>query len=234
MFETLGSNCQLLESLWFHPWYATGLASQCLFRMDPVLAVPLSFHNFWVTVLCIPVVVWAAQISYRLLIAVFLHYRLNTSRPLVLDRMSIFVDDLQQLIRQHFNQILRIRRTVPSKMVSKVQLMVHIQPESLTVQSDSGDRISLQFSVDASQPCAAVLFWGVTNQACQELLRRASERHGPEGLAFLDPERASSVFPSGQYAHRSTAAFPAGLGQPVRVGKARALAKLLKSFEGCK
>jgi len=185
--------------------------------MDPVLAVPLSFHNFWVTVLCIPVVVWAAQISYRLLIAVFLHYRLNTSRPLVLDRMSIFVDDLQQLIRQHFNQILRIRRTVPSKMVSKVQLMVHIQPESLTVQSDSGDRISLQFSVDASQPCAAVLFWGVTNQACQELLRRASERHGPEGLAFLDPERASSVFPSGQYAHRSTAAFPAGLGQPVRV-----------------
>ena len=112
--------------------------------------------------------------------------------------------------------------------------MVHIQPESLTVQSDSGDRISLQFSVDASQPCAAVLFWGVTNQACQELLRRASERHGPEGLAFLDPERASSVFPSGQYAHRSTAAFPAGLGQPVRVGKARALAKLLKSFEGCK
>ena len=104
MFETLGSNCQLLESLWFHPWYATGLASQCLFRMDPVLAVPLSFHNFWVTVLCIPVVVWAAQISYRLLIAVFLHYRLNTSRPLVLDRMSIFVDDLQQLIRQHFNR----------------------------------------------------------------------------------------------------------------------------------
>ncbi|CAE7489064.1 LUL1, partial [Symbiodinium sp. CCMP2456] len=205
------------ESLWFHPWYATGLASQCpdgacLFRMDPVLAVPLSFHNFWVTVLCIPVVVWAAQISYRLLLAVFLHYRLNTSRPLVLDRMSIFVDDLQQLIRQHFNQILRIRRTVPSKMVSKVQLMVHVQPESLAVQSDSGDRISLQFSVDASQPCAAMFFWGVTNQACQQLLLL-----GSEGLAFLDPERAASVFPSGQYAHRSTAAFPAGLGQPVRL-----------------
>ena len=113
--------------------------------MDPVLAVPLSFHNFWVTVLCIPVLVWALQIGYRLLVAVFLHYRLNMSRPLVLDRMSIFADDFQQIIRQHFNQILRIRRTVPSKMIPQVQLIVHVQPESVAAQPDpAGDRLSVE------------------------------------------------------------------------------------------
>ncbi|CAE7040749.1 LUL1 [Symbiodinium natans] len=189
--------------------------------MDPVLAVPLSFHNFWVTVLCIPVVVWAVQIGCRILVAVFLHYRLNLSRPLVLEGMSIFVDDFQQLIRQHFNQILRIRRTVPSKEISQMQVKVHVQPESLAVQFLTGDsdRVIVQFSADASQPCTVSLFWGVTGLACQDMIRRATERRGQEGqLVFADLERAASaVFPSGQYAHRSSATIPAGLGQKVRL-----------------
>ena len=208
--------------------------------MDPVLAVPLSFHNFWVTVLCIPVVVWAVQIGCRILVAVFLHYRLNLSRPLVLEGMSIFVDDFQQLIRQHFNQILRIRRTVPSKEISQMQVKVHVQPESLAVQFLTGDsdRVIVQFSADASQPCTVSLFWGVTGLACQDMIRRATERRGQEGqLVFADLERAASaVFPSGQYAHRSSATIPAGLGQKVRLGKAHTHAHAILTLKpnGCR
>ena len=34
------------------------------------------------------------------------------------------------LIRQHFNQILRIRRTVPPKLVSRCEVFAHVHPET--------------------------------------------------------------------------------------------------------
>eukprot|EP00434_Breviolum_minutum_P013445 symbB.v1.2.011852.t1/scaffold801.1/size161289/8 len=75
-----------------------------------------------------------------------------------------------QLIRQHFNQILRMRRTVPAKEVPQHQMRVHLHPESLQV-ANSNDKVVLQFLFDASVECSISFYWGATVDACNKLLK---------------------------------------------------------------
>eukprot|EP00438_Fugacium_kawagutii_P032487 Skav233887 [mRNA] locus=scaffold435:139642:140760:- [translate_table: standard] len=84
------------------------------------------------------------------------------------------------LIRQHFNQILRIRRTVPPKLVSRQEVFAHVHPESIRCvwngEEDSGGGpmgFGVEFDIDASVPCCVQLYWGVNAQACNDLMQKS-------------------------------------------------------------
>ena len=49
--------------------------------------------------------------------------------------MSLFKGDLRALLRNHFNQIMRIRRTVPPVPVKRLAAAVNVLPESCSLTS---------------------------------------------------------------------------------------------------
>ncbi|CAK9089670.1 unnamed protein product [Durusdinium trenchii] len=95
------------------------------------------------------------------------------------------------LIRQHFNQILRIRRTVPPKLVSRCEVFAHVHPESIRClwvgEEESGGGpmgFGVEFDIDASVPCCVQLYWGLSATACNDLAHRGQ-------LDFLTAPRGS-------------------------------------------
>mmetsp|Transcript_51361 Transcript_51361/g.159225 ORF Transcript_51361/g.159225 Transcript_51361/m.159225 type:complete len:286 (+) Transcript_51361:1279-2136(+) len=84
--------------------------------------------------------------------------------------MSIYAEDLQQLIRQHFNQILRMRRMVPPREVPRHAVQCHVRPESLEVIGD--ELLGVRFVMDSQLPCVVRLYWGASVSACQSLCRQ--------------------------------------------------------------
>ncbi|CAJ1413499.1 unnamed protein product [Effrenium voratum] len=119
--------------------------------------------------------VWVLQIAFRLGAAALVHYRLSSSRPVVLERMSIYASEFQMLIRQHFNQVLRMRQAVPARTLAAVPVGAHLQPESLHLE-ESPDQVIVRFRADAKAPAQVSIFWGVTMQACNELATREDLR----------------------------------------------------------
>lgn len=134
--------------------------------------VPWGFHNLFVAAVILLISAWAAKVAYQLLVLAVLHRRLAFHPALQLNRMSIYAKDFQQLIRQHLNQILRMRRTVPWREASRHMLAAHLQPESLQAVG-AGSRLGLTFTVDALEACRARLYWGVSVTACDGLLQQA-------------------------------------------------------------
>ena len=151
------------------------------------------FHNVFVFGILTLVVAWVAKVVYQLTRAVELNVRLSRARSLQLEAMSIYVHDFQMLIRQHFNQILRLRRTVPPKPVVRHELTTHVHPESISClwvgEEDSGGGpmgFGVEFDIDASAPCCVRLYWGLSVQACNEFVQRSqapeqSRRHASTG-----------------------------------------------------
>eukprot|EP00931_Biecheleriopsis_adriatica_P103532 TRINITY_DN78356_c0_g1_i1.p1 TRINITY_DN78356_c0_g1~~TRINITY_DN78356_c0_g1_i1.p1 ORF type:complete len:372 (+),score=59.93 TRINITY_DN78356_c0_g1_i1:164-1117(+) len=97
------------------------------------------------------------------------------SRPLALERMSVYAKDFQVLIRQHFNQILRMRRSIPPREAPRHNLLVHLQPETLEVHGSSDGRTIVKFAYDALAPCSVRLYWGVSLAACNRLMPQNSQ-----------------------------------------------------------
>ena len=111
---------------------------------------------------------------------------------LFLDRMSLYAADLQDIIRQHFNQLLRIRPTVPAREVAQLQVLAHLQPESLRCSRslvDAAGTLTLSFTVNSSHPYTVILFWG---QSCHDLLQLV-ENEGP----YPASGRMAGDFPAG-------------------------------------
>ena len=138
------------------------------------------FHNVFVFGILGLVVAWVAKVVFQLVRAVELNVRLSRARSLQLEAMSIYVHDFQMLIRQHFNQILRLRRTVPPKLVTRHELTTHVHPESISCmwvgEEDSGGGpmgFGVEFDIDASAPCCVRLYWGVSAQACNDFVQRS-------------------------------------------------------------
>uniref|UniRef100_A0A7S4SQ33 RING-type domain-containing protein n=1 Tax=Alexandrium monilatum TaxID=311494 RepID=A0A7S4SQ33_9DINO len=148
-------------------WASQAMLAEGFEYKDPV---PLGFHNLFVLIVLLLVSLWAARVLHRVWSVVLIHRRLAQSRPLALDSMSIYAQELQQLIRQHFNQILRMRRAVPPREVSRHTVQCHVRPESLEAVGD--ELLGVRFLVDALHPCAVRLYWGVSVPACQSLLRQ--------------------------------------------------------------
>ncbi|CAJ1402720.1 unnamed protein product [Effrenium voratum] len=138
--------------------------------MDPIFRVPLSFHNFVVLAVTLPVILWIAKVAYQLAMVVLIHHRLHLSRPICLAKMSIHAQEFQWLIRQHFNQILRMRRSVPAKQVPQLEVLVHLHPESLRLVS-SEEEVTLEFTFDSSAPCCISVYWGLSPAAWDKLVR---------------------------------------------------------------
>ena len=141
------------------------------------------FHNLFVLFILALVTAWVAKVAYQIFKAAEVHFRLTRSRSLQLEAMSIYAEDFMVLIRQHFNQILRIRRTVPPKLVTRQEVFAHVHPESIRClwvgEEDSGGGpmgFGVEFDIDASVPCCVQLYWGVNAQACNDLHRS----HGSE------------------------------------------------------
>ncbi|CAK0908893.1 unnamed protein product [Prorocentrum cordatum] len=152
---------------------------------DGVEPFPRDFHNLFVIVVFTLVLAWMAKVLYQLFRAADLNARLSRSQSLQLEGMSFYASDFQMLIRQHFNQILRIRRTVPPKPVARHALSIHLHPDTIGVLSGSGppgDRASgafgVQFACDALVPCCVKLFWGVSVPACNQFVHRL--QHGSQ------------------------------------------------------
>lgn len=137
--------------------------------MEPGASIPWGFHNFFVLIIAVLLSLWTLKVGYRFFTVVRILCRLATSRPLALDRMSIYAREFQLLIRLHFNQILRIRRTVTPTQAACHHLLAHINPESIQVESSG----KLGFTLDASSNCAVRLFWGVPLPDCNKLLQQA-------------------------------------------------------------
>lgn len=138
------------------------------------------FHNLFVMLLLALLAAWVAKVVYQIFRAAEVHFRLTRSRSLQLEAMSIYAQDFLILIRQHFNQILRIRRTVPPKLVSRQEVFAHVHPESIRClwvgEEDSGGGpmgFGVEFDIDASVPCYVQLYWGVNAQACNDLMQRS-------------------------------------------------------------
>lgn len=145
--------------------------------------IPLSLHNLWVSILMLLMLAWLLQVAYRIFKAHRIQWRMRRSEmgPLFLDGLSLYTTDLQEIIRQHFNQLLRIRPTVPARDIAKVKILAHLQPESLqcskVVEVDVSSMVSvtklrLVFKVDSLQPFKVQLFWG---QRCHDLLLQLAD-----------------------------------------------------------
>lgn len=149
----------------------------------PSQPLPRNLHNLFCIVLSGFVVAWAVKISLQLLKVGDLKVRLARAQSLQLEGMSVYADDFQLLIRQHFNQILRIRRTVPPKPMSRYSMSIHIHPDSMAVCSGdappqgenparSSGAFGVKFTADAMAPCSVRLFWGVSAAACNEFVQK--------------------------------------------------------------
>lgn len=142
--------------------------------------VPYSqgFHNLFVMSVMAFLCAWIAKVAYQICTAHDLNKRLQSNQSLQLENMSIYAQDFQILIRQHFNQILRIRRTVPAMPVQRLALSVHVRPESMRTWFGEGGRAAgstlcgVQFEVDTLAQCSIQLFWGVPVRACNEVIQR--------------------------------------------------------------
>lgn len=156
--------------------------------MESGTSIPWGFHNFFVLIIAVLLSLWTLKVGYRLFTVVRILCRLATSRPLALDRMSIYAREFQLLIRQHFNQILRIRRTVAPTQAACHHLLAHVNPESIRVETSG----KLGFTLDASSPCAVRLFWGVPLLACNKLLQHAEggSKEGERGSLWTSQRMA--------------------------------------------
>lgn len=147
-------------------------------RLEAEEPLPHGFHNLFVILIIGIIVLWILKVAWQLFRAADLNARLANHQSLQLEGMSIYANDFQMLIRQHFNQILRIRRTVPPKPVPRHSLSIHVHPDSLTVHfsGEGADRaqgaFGVQFTVDAVVPCCVKLYWGVSLAACNEFGRQ--------------------------------------------------------------
>lgn len=175
---------------------------------------PLGLHNFIVVVVLILLLSWAVKVGYQLAQTITIQRRLVDSRPISLERMSLHAEDFQLLIRQHFNQILRMRRTVPAREVARHLLQSHVQPESLKVVQDEEGRISVSFLVDSSSQCAVRLYWGVGVSACNALLRHAADHEEAlwPGRAGAWMSRPGGSPPRGYAAAAQSSAATTGTG----------------------
>merc|ERR1719160_287375 len=117
--------------------------------------LPHGFHNLFVILVMGTILLWMLKVAWQLFRAFDLNQRLSNHQSLQLEGMSIYANDFQMLIRQHFNQILRIRRTVPPKRVARHSLSIHVHPDSVTAYAGEGAEkaqgaFGVQFTVDAS------------------------------------------------------------------------------------
>lgn len=137
--------------------------------------VPWAYHNLFVVIVAGFTLLWIAKVIHQLTQAALLRRSLDTSRPLALHRMSVYMEDFQLIIRQHFNQILRMRRTVAPGEAARYAILAHLRPESLSTFEEFG-QLGLQFVVDTLAPCAVKLYWGVSEAACQAFLQQQNQQ----------------------------------------------------------
>eukprot|EP00931_Biecheleriopsis_adriatica_P012073 TRINITY_DN11316_c0_g1_i2.p1 TRINITY_DN11316_c0_g1~~TRINITY_DN11316_c0_g1_i2.p1 ORF type:complete len:551 (+),score=94.52 TRINITY_DN11316_c0_g1_i2:40-1692(+) len=137
------------------------------------------FHNLFVLIVLTLLLLWTGKVSYQLYRALDLHTRLMRSQSLQLEGMSVYARDFQMLIRQHFNQILRIRRTVPAKLVMRQELLAHLHPDSIGCvwvgeEESCGGPLGfgVEFTIDTQVPCCVRLYWGVSVQACNDFVQQ--------------------------------------------------------------
>ncbi|CEL93991.1 unnamed protein product [Vitrella brassicaformis CCMP3155] len=154
--------------------------------------LPPGAHNTLVIALIVFVVLWITKITIQTLRLFELHQKILTQEALYLDGMSSYAKDFQRLVRAHFNQILRMRRTVPPTTVPRVSVFVAVDAASLRVVSDTspghGARVGVQFRFDASVPCSITLYWGASLHLLHRLLKVVEEP--PESAS--ERERAAS------------------------------------------
>jgi len=132
--------------------------------------VPWGYHNIFVLSVMFLTLLWIAKVGHQIWDVAVIRQRLTLNRPLHLQHMSIYAKTFQQLFRQHFNQILRMRRMVPPREVSRQALCVHMHPETLVAVGE--EQLGVRFTVDSLAPFVMRLYWGVPIAACNALLRQ--------------------------------------------------------------
>jgi len=166
-----------------------------------------AWHNFFVAVMMLLFAAWGAKVGWQLLNLAMLSQQMEgQGRPLQLQRMSIYAEDFGTLIRQHFNQILRMRQTVPPQPMPRYNLVSHVDPNSIQLVNANG-AYGASFVVDAAVPCRARLYWGVQAAACEDLPERLREGRGKapssaeRGASASSFSAARSLLELGQNLH---------------------------------
>lgn len=142
-------------------------------------ALSKGFHNLFVIFVFTVLWIWISRVVLQFRRVLDLLENLRSRHVLPLSGTSIYAEDFQELIPQHFFHILRIRGFIRGQPVKRLALFSHLQPESLSAfrtQTANEDLFGINFSIDVSAPCSVRLFWGVSVAACNRLYRRLSEK----------------------------------------------------------
>lgn len=171
-------------------------------NLEPLDGIPWSLHNLWVALLILLIAAWLLQVLYRLVMAqvILCRMRRASERGIFLDRMSFYASNLQEIIRQHFNQLLRIRPAVPARDVAQLKVSVHLQPESLRcseVLVDGLAHLQLSFLANSLEPFH-VMLWD--ERRCNSWIDSFMREDSPNQFEPSDKLR------------------PAGCGQEVAIG----------------
>eukprot|EP01066_Platyproteum_vivax_P003450 Platyproteum_vivax@DN14373_c0_g1_i1.p1 len=144
--------------------------------MASIASLPPGIHNFLVFCFLMSLSAWLAHIVYTLWKCQIIIQTVSRRQALYLDGMAIYANDFQQLIWNHFNQILRIRRTVPPVAVPCVVSSVTLQPS--TLKFDVKDNaLNVSFTFQSSVASTAQVYWGASVTAMNQLLEAADERN---------------------------------------------------------
>eukprot|EP00916_Digyalum_oweni_P005378 GHVL01009409.1.p1 GENE.GHVL01009409.1~~GHVL01009409.1.p1 ORF type:complete len:424 (-),score=61.42 GHVL01009409.1:111-1382(-) len=143
--------------------------------MASVEDLPSGPHNFLITFLVFLIFLWYIQVFVSIWKTQSLLHQLKDGRALLLEGMAMYANDFQRLIRTHFNQVLRIRRTVPAVAVPCTASTISLNPSSLAIDSKNGS-IKLSFKFDASAPGTLHLYWGVHVDSINKIITSNDNR----------------------------------------------------------
>jgi len=154
--------------------------------------LPQDFHNLFVLCSFFLLVAWSTKVLYQFIHVCDISSRMVNSVPLRLNGMSLHAEDFKRIIRQHFNQILRMRRTVPPKPVARHQVLAHLIPETISIIAAPDGSIGLRFEIDATVPTTVKVYWGMPAAACNDFVQHQSSSAGPPTPEPSVPRRSMS------------------------------------------
>lgn len=132
-------------------------------------------HNFVVLCVAFILTLWISRVSVTLCTVLDVKSRLERVPCLVLQYFSIYAGDFQLLIRNHFNQVLRMRRTVAPDVVAKQRVLAHLLSETISLEQ-LGSKVRLQFQVQSFDRAtiSCNLHWSVPSSSYEDMLFKKS------------------------------------------------------------
>uniref|UniRef100_A0A0G4I491 RING-type domain-containing protein n=1 Tax=Chromera velia CCMP2878 TaxID=1169474 RepID=A0A0G4I491_9ALVE len=132
---------------------------------------------------------WTVRVAHSFAVNFRLFQKLLTGveDPVFLEGVGLYVSDFLAISRTHFNQLMRMKRTVPPSLVPRVQVPVNVKRDTVRATYDRGvsrrradARVGVQFEYECMVDGSVSFFWGVPVDQVQMAFGRKT------GDLFLD------------------------------------------------